>query len=162
PPAHVTQAPVPADASTEQSVAQETAAPDTALPAPVPVEPETMPVPPAIAPDGSAPEPDVSAAPAEEPAPFAEEAASATDEARVPSRRQVPPEQGLPPELEPQAIQPSAPERIDKPLQSPDTAARAEQEFRRGMELFRGGRTDEAEAAWRAALDLDPAAAAPR
>ena len=98
----------------------------------------------------------------EEPAPLAEEAASATDEARAPSRREVPPEQGLSPELEPEAMQPSAPERIDKPLQSPDTAARAEQEFRRGMQLFRGGRTDEAEAAWRAALDLDPAAAAPR
>ncbi len=162
PPANVTQAPVPADASTEQSIAQETAAPDTPLPAPDPLPPETMPVPPVTVPDASAPELDGSAAPAEEPAPLAEEAASATDEARAPSRREVPPEQGLSPELEPEAMQPSAPERIDKPLQSPDTAARAEQEFRRGMQLFRGGRTDEAEAAWRAALDLDPAAAAPR
>lgn len=162
PPADVTQAPVPADASTERSVAQETVAPETSLPDPVPIGQETMQVPPAIAPDASAPEPAAVDAPAEEPVPFAEEAASATDEARVPSRSEVAPGHGLSPEREPEAVQPSAPGRIDKPLQSPETAARADQEFRRGMELFRGGRTDEAEAAWRAAVELDPAAAAPR
>ncbi|MCC7546767.1 MAG: tetratricopeptide repeat protein [Burkholderiales bacterium] len=56
----------------------------------------------------------------------------------------------------------NVPGRIDKQVHPLDAAERAEQQFRRGMDLFRGGRPDEAEAAWRAALEIDPAAAAPR
>ena len=89
---------------------------------------------------------------AEEPAPPREVQAPARGAGRV--------SESLAPEPEPDSA--GTPGRIDKQVHPLASAERAEQEFRRGMALFQSGRTAEAEAAWRAALEIDPTAAAPR
>jgi MSHA biogenesis protein MshN len=45
---------------------------------------------------------------------------------------------------------------IDKQIRPLSSAARSESEFRRGMSLLQQGRAQEAEAAWRSALEADP------
>ncbi len=45
---------------------------------------------------------------------------------------------------------------IDKQMRPLSSSARAESDFRRGMSLLQQGRVQEAEAAWRSALDADP------
>lgn len=159
---------VPASAPSPGAVS--TAPPPLANgPSPAPEAPASAPVP---APVAVAPElPLTPPAPVQmqpEPPPPAEEAAATPPDAQSPARRagrtveRVAPEPDL--ELEPQFEPDSreAPGRIDKQVHPLAAGERAEQEFRRGMTLFQSGRTDEAEAAWRAALEFDPTAAAPR
>jgi len=150
----------PAAQSADPAVPDPSAATSAVLPAPVASAPEQPPGPAPGEPATPAPAPPATSGDAD-PAAITPPAV----EAPAPAPRD-PPAAARPvpdmPEYEAQDEAGPAPGRIDKQVRPLDAAERAEQEFRRGMELFRGGRTDEAEAAWRSALEIDPAAAAPR
>ncbi len=163
PPPERVQAPAPVTPPAQAPIAPQQS-PATALPAPVPIQPETPQVPPPVPPEVPAPEPAATAVPAEPqaPPPSSDTPESAMDEERPSLAREGPLARQAPSEPVVDANELAVPGRIDKQVRPLEAAERAEQEFRRGMELFRGGRTDEAEAAWRAALDIDPAASAPR
>jgi MSHA biogenesis protein MshN len=60
------------------------------------------------------------------------------------------------PAEQPAAKAPEAAGSIDKQMRPLSSAARSEAEFRRGMSLLQQGRAQEAEAAWRSALEADP------
>ncbi len=135
-------APLPAPLSGSVAPAPETSPLQPMQPQQEPLA-QTAPLPPVLdpepSPDDSPPAPPSSGAPV----------------------RPVPPvHDRLAQSIAPPSEEPSG--RIDKQVRPLSASDRADQEFRRGMDLFRGGRTDEAEAAWQEALEIDPTAAAPR
>jgi len=157
--------PVPTESAPTEPVQTESAQTESAPVESLPADPATAASAPLPAPIAIAPEPPLASAPA----PVESPSAAAGADQRAPEMPVAPP----PPRTPAPAVREPA-GSIDEPAPAPDAgridkqvhplsaAERAEEEFRRGMDLFRAGRADEAEAAWRAALAIEPAAAAPR